>query len=167
MTLAPALADWSNFFVAEVGAAAALSGLLAVAISINLARILAFPSLPARAGEALVLLVGAMVVASLGLVPGQPGWLLGAELLALGGVMAATSICIVARASATISRADRAHRLYFRITLSLSASLPIVAGGVWLILSGPGGLYCVMAGELLLLVAGVLHAWVLLVEIMR
>jgi hypothetical protein len=39
----PAFADWQSFFSAEVGAAAALAGLVAVAISINLARILAFP----------------------------------------------------------------------------------------------------------------------------
>ena len=39
-------ADWANFFVAEVGASAALSGLVVVAISINLSRILFFPQLP-------------------------------------------------------------------------------------------------------------------------
>jgi hypothetical protein len=44
-------AGWDNFFVAEVGAAAALSGLLFVAVSINLTRILAIPHLPARAAE--------------------------------------------------------------------------------------------------------------------
>jgi hypothetical protein len=39
---------WANFFVAEVGAAAAPSGLIIVAISINLQRILSFPQLPDR-----------------------------------------------------------------------------------------------------------------------
>jgi modulator of FtsH protease len=45
---------WSDFFVAEVGAAAALSGLVVVAISINLKRILTVPVLPGRAAETLL-----------------------------------------------------------------------------------------------------------------
>lgn len=40
-------APWQTFAAAEVGAAAALTGLLFVAVSINLERILAFPKLPA------------------------------------------------------------------------------------------------------------------------
>jgi hypothetical protein len=39
----PAFADWQSFFSAEVGGSAALAGLVAVAVSINLSRILAFP----------------------------------------------------------------------------------------------------------------------------
>ncbi len=46
-----ATAGWETFFVAEVGAAAALTGLLFVAVSINLTKVLAFPQLPGRAGS--------------------------------------------------------------------------------------------------------------------
>jgi hypothetical protein len=43
-------AGWENFLVAETGAAAALAGLLFVAVSINLSRIVSYPGLPGRAG---------------------------------------------------------------------------------------------------------------------
>ena len=51
------LAEWDSFFVAEVGAAAALTGLLFVAVSNNLDRILQFPKLPSRAAETMSLLL--------------------------------------------------------------------------------------------------------------
>jgi len=73
---------WTDFAVAVAGAAAALSGLLFVAVSINLSRILAFPNLPARAGQTLIMLVTPLVVALLVLIPDQRHDLLGVELLA-------------------------------------------------------------------------------------
>ena len=48
-------AEWESLFVAEAGASAALAGLLVVALSINLERILKGSGLPGRAGEARVL----------------------------------------------------------------------------------------------------------------
>ena len=51
--------QWVNFFFAEVGASAALTGLVFVGVSINLKRILSLPKLPNRALEAPVLLLGA------------------------------------------------------------------------------------------------------------
>jgi hypothetical protein len=54
----PLTPDWATFFSAELGALAALTGFVVVAISINLSRILAYSWLPARAGEALIGPVG-------------------------------------------------------------------------------------------------------------
>ncbi len=71
---------WAKFFVAEVGASAALVGLLFVAVSINLTKIIQFPTLPGRAFEALVILVLVLFVATFGLVPGQSSPVLGIEI---------------------------------------------------------------------------------------
>lgn len=46
-------AEWESLFVAEADASAALAGLLFVALSINLERILKGIGLPGRAGEAI------------------------------------------------------------------------------------------------------------------
>ncbi len=48
------MSGWENFLVAQVGASAALAGLVFVGVSINLARILSSGSLPEYALEALV-----------------------------------------------------------------------------------------------------------------
>jgi modulator of FtsH protease len=77
-------AEWESLFLAEAGASAALAGLLFVALSINLERILKGAGLPGRAGEAIVLLLTVLVVSTWVLVPGQSPTVLGAELLGSG-----------------------------------------------------------------------------------
>ena len=78
---------WTNFFVAMAGATAALSGLLIVAMSVNIRQLLASPSLPARAGAAISAVAGALVASCLMLVPAQPRWAFGIEVLAIAAVL--------------------------------------------------------------------------------
>src|SRR5262249_3965311 len=74
-------AGWETFFGAIVGATAALTRLLFVAVSINLDRILEGPQfLTRRAAETLGTLVFVLAVSGLVLVP-QPVRALGAEIL--------------------------------------------------------------------------------------
>lgn len=81
------LDGWDNFFVAQLGASAALAGLLFVGVSINMTKILAYPTLPRRALRALIMLVTILIVSSLFLVPGQPIAQLGLEVLVIGGAV--------------------------------------------------------------------------------
>jgi hypothetical protein len=74
------LAAWAAFFTALTGAAAALAGLLFVAVSINLGNILKGATmLPARAAETLAMLLFVVISSGLALVPQDTG-LLGAEI---------------------------------------------------------------------------------------
>jgi len=75
---------WNNFLVSELGAAAALTGLLFVAVSINLARILQFSHLPTRAAEALLALLSVLVVTTFALIPQQSPRAHGIEIGAIG-----------------------------------------------------------------------------------
>jgi modulator of FtsH protease len=78
------MSGWESFYVAQVGASAAAAGLVFVGVSINLNKILKYPSLPGRALEALVVLMLVLVASSLTLVPGQSNVAIGAELLVVG-----------------------------------------------------------------------------------
>ena len=158
--------EWSDFFVAELGALAALTGFVVVAISINLSRILAFPWLPGRAAEALIGPVGAMTVTGLALVPGQPAALLGAEIFAVGLVTVLASTIIQVRARGVRKDTTPAQRIV-RIAASEGVTLAFAVGGALLILGRTAGLYWIAAGDIACLIAIVLSAWVLMVEIMR
>ena len=57
------IGSWSSFFVAEVGAAAALAGLLFVSISLNIGEILKSPKPPIWMGSRVVITVLGTVVA--------------------------------------------------------------------------------------------------------
>jgi hypothetical protein len=136
--------DWANFFVAEVGASAALSGLVVVAISINLARILEIKSLPDRAAEALIILIGALLLTSAGLVPNQSAAVFGALTLVIGLVMFTVTAAIQLQ-SPTNAQIPRWRR-NIRPLMNAAASLPIIAGGMLLILGSASGLYWLAAG---------------------
>lgn len=152
--------------MAELGALAALTGLVVVAISINLSRILSMPNLPGRAGEALVLLVAAIAVASAALVPYQPATLLGLEFAALGFFAAAIPLANQSTSWKSTQGLARSKKLS-RVAICAAATLPFVMAGAMMILGCAGALYWVAGGVIVSLVAGVWNAWILLVEILR
>jgi hypothetical protein len=155
---------WENFFVAEVGASAALAGLLFVAVSINLARILAFPQLPGRAAEALTVLLSVLVIGTCGLVPGQNLRLLGAEVVAVGLVVFVIT-SFQQREGRRIK--DPLDRPLWRIVTGQLPALPYLVGGALLVSGVRSGIYWLVPGTVLSFLGGVVNAWVLLVEIQR
>jgi hypothetical protein len=159
------VSQWHDLFIAEAGAAAALAGLLFVAVSINLKQILAFPSLPARAATVLATLIVALVVSTLALVPGQSRDVLGIELLAACGP---TWLWMVGyRLRIGRSEHQKKPEYLLELTLMNLAIAPYVAAGVSLIAGEGGGLYWAVPGLVFVFIAAADNAWVLLVEIMR
>jgi modulator of FtsH protease len=158
--------EWADFFVAELGASAALAGLVMVAISINLTRIISFPWLPGRAAETLVAPTGVLVVSSYMLVPGQPLAQLAIELIATGAVMWAMP-CVIQLRAARIQTGVPKRSLIIRFALTQISSLPVVAGGALLWMGVPNAIAWMVPGIVASLIATVINAWVLLVEIVR
>lgn len=64
-----AVAQWSDFNVAMVGASAALAGLVIVAASVNIRKIVEATTLTSRLAAAISALVLALVVSAVGLMP--------------------------------------------------------------------------------------------------
>ena len=159
--------EWSDFFVAEVGASAALAGFVIVAISINLARIVAFPWLPGRAAETLVAPTGVLIVSSYMLVPHQPVVQLSFELIATGAAMWLVPMIIQLRTARRQSGAVPRRSLVTRFLLTQISSVPIIASGLLMWNGAANAVAWMVPGVIASLIATVINAWVLLVEIVR
>jgi modulator of FtsH protease len=161
------LDSWTNFFLGELGAAAALAGLLFVSVSVNQARILALGRMADRGLEALAMLFLVLVVASLPLVPGQPLRLLGAEIIVAG---AAALAALIPLQRAYLGQTDPLYRRRTAQMVAinrLAVAMISLAGAVILCRGDRAGLYLLPPGILLTFVAAGANAWVLLVEINR
>jgi hypothetical protein len=162
------IAEWTNFFIAEVGASATLAGLVVVAISINLTRILSFPQLPARAAETLVMLTGVLVLVSFGLMPGLSIYIFGAAVLIFGIVILGVTLHTQLKVKvAGPVEGLTPFKKYLHAAVSTIVTLPLIVSGVLLLLGFSGGFYLAAVGALISLAAGVWSAWVLLIEIVR
>ena len=159
-------AAWSTFFSAQVSASAALTGLIFVAVSINLAQIVKLRQLVSRSAKALLSLMGVLLSSTLCLIPAQGRTRLGWELAAVGALI---------WMGATIAQQAAAHKnpyigikeKVFHFVLTQISAIPFAAGGVSLVCGRGGGLYWLAAGAVFSLAGSLQDAWVLLIEIQR
>jgi hypothetical protein len=157
--------EWSDLFVATAGAAAALAGLVFVAVSINLERILALPGIPKRALQTVLMLLIVVVISIVALLPGQDHIALGVELLVVGaGYVAA--LVLTSRGSLPTRDQPRTWLVGRLFMLGLGA-VPLLVGAFSVLAESGGGLYWIGAGIVGAIGGGVANAWVLLVEIQR
>jgi hypothetical protein len=166
MGTAYTVADWSGFGGAVAAATAALTGLLFVAVSINMDRILEFAGLPARAGQTLLLFSTPLFTGLLLVVPGQPAAALGGEFLLLGLAVMAFHLVTDIRAP----RSEQETRMSWLVSRRLPAVLNggcVAVAGLTLLIQAGGGFYWLVPASLLAVFFGLINAWVLLVEIKR
>jgi hypothetical protein len=153
---------WAYLFAASASASAALTGLVFVAVSINLRPILKNPGLPERALETLILLLGVLTASIFVLIPGQGTTALGIEL-------AVQSVVCLAIISRLIKRSphQKLEWTVGRAALAACGTVPFLLGSISLLAHRGGGLGWVVAGLIAALIGAVVNAWVLLVEILR
>jgi hypothetical protein len=157
---------WDNFFVAQVGASAALAGLLFVGISINMNRILKFTVLTDRALEALIVLFTILIASSLLLVPGIGSFELGVLVLVVGVVVAAVLTTLAVRVLWKTEPQWIGPTRFETGLLGVIVAL-YLAGGAVLVVIGTPGLFVLVPAILLSYLIAILISWVLLVEINR
>ena len=157
---------WGAPFTAVAGAAAALTGLLFVALSINLERVIKGAGLIDRAVEVLVLLVAVLITAVLMLMPAQGPASAALEILTLALTTIAWLVFLHVRAPRRTLGVTRANFI-MRVTGDHLGPLLLVVGGISLWTGTGGGLYWLVPGLIAAMVAAIIGAWVLLVEIMR
>jgi modulator of FtsH protease len=156
-------AGWSDLFVAAAGASAALAGLVFVAVSINLDRILALKGVTNLALSTLALLVGVLIISMFGLIPEQDAETLGIELLVWSLVLTAFVVVQGVRSAAVSENASYASRLI----VPSFGTIPVLVGAILLISGEASGMDWVFAGMVGAIIGAVMNAWILLVEILR
>jgi hypothetical protein len=158
--------EWHDLFVATAGASAALTGLIFVGVSINLTRILSFPNLPSRALISLIVLVVILLISVEALIPGQPVFAIGIEILITG--IAVWLIVLFADIS-IIKNSDKQYKKasFYNLLFDQAAVLPYLVAAIFLLAGCNYGLYWIVAAFLLSIIKAITDAWVLLIEINR
>jgi hypothetical protein len=157
---------WDEFFTAEVGAAAALAGLIFVGISINLSRIIALPMIANRAIQALLILIGALGILSILLVPDQTEFQAGFEVVAV-------TLGLIAVLNGIEFRSWKSADPKFRALLrqhTLEIQVPcgfFLLCGIFLMAGYPSALNWVVLATLSSFLIAIVEAWVITVEILR
>jgi hypothetical protein len=155
---------WSVFAAAVVGAAAALMGLLFVAVSVRLDILTTRRAAISRAAQALILLTIPFVADVLVLVPAQPSRLLGLELLVTAAISGATLLWLDRRALAQLAQTDPLARTLDLLSPNLTTTVGLVLTGASLAIEWGGGLYWLVPTVLVAVIGGALSAWLFLVE---
>jgi modulator of FtsH protease len=160
------MSEWNTFFSAMTGAAATLTGLIFVGVSINLNKILSIPSLPDRGLESLILLLNILIVSAHSLVPAQSMQAVGIKFICIGGITWLILLYLDIRIWRNTPKQYKRHSRQ-NIVFSQLAILPYIFSGIMVLCEGAAGIYWIIPGITISFIKAIVDAWVLLVEIHR
>jgi len=154
---------WQPFYGLVGTAAAALAGLVFVAMSFNLRAITKEAPLIARAREAFGGFFNLLLLALIMLIPGQDRRVLGAELIAFGMVLVFVTVALQGR---TVRRLPSEHRIRWvlRVTPLNLATVAILVAGAGLLADAFDGLFWLVPTVAIYFVWASLNAWTLVIQ---
>ncbi len=158
------MTGWDTLEVIVGGASAALIGALFVAVSIKIETIARSVELRNRAAQALGVFVTPLLATILLAIPGQPGFVLGAELLALALVAGGTALALDRRAKRHRDNTTVARVLEVA-TPNAITSILIAVAGLLLVVHVEAGVYLLVPAFVAGITGGVLSAWLFLTRI--
>ena len=157
---------WDSFAQVTGAAAAALIGLLFVAVSIRINVIARSSDLRNRAAQTLSLLGIVLLVAIALSLPDQHRWVVGVEIIFVALVAAVTIRLLDRRANKQKSEQQIAHILD-AISPNIVVCVLVLAAGGLLVFGLVAGLYVLAGATVIALVGGVVSAWLLLVRVVE
>ncbi|MEI9930918.1 MAG: hypothetical protein WDM89_10305 [Rhizomicrobium sp.] len=164
-----AILSWHDYFLTIAAVSATLAGLLFVGLTISLGHMLQGYGYLSRAFTALFIQFEMLLIGLFGIVPAQPGWVLGAEFVVTGAAILG-GISVFAynfpeneQSHVLGSKGPRTVRAFLAYIGTL---LPVLAG-ISLILGNAQALYLLIPSEIACLYLSFGNAWVFAVEIPR
>jgi hypothetical protein len=151
---------WHELYLMVGTAAAGLTGLIFVAVSLHLREVLSNPWHRGTAGSSLLALMSVVLISGALLAPPQPLPLLGAEI----AVIALLSPAYDSLALLHLPRERRAPAVA-KVLLGMVGGFLAVAAGVSLAIEAGGGLWLLLPAAAIALGSAVLNAWRLMVDV--
>ncbi len=150
---------WHDLYLMVGGAAAGLTGLIFVAVSLHLEAVLRNPWHRGAAGSSLLALMSVVLISGALLVPSAPTALVGA----IVAVIALASPAYSAVAVAHLPPGNRAALII--VCVGVAAGLLAVAAGISLAVGAGGGLWLLLPAAAVALGSSVFNAWRLMVDV--
>jgi modulator of FtsH protease len=151
---------WHDLYLMIGGAAAGLTGLIFVAVSLHLREILGNRWHRGTAGSSLLALMSVVLISGVLLAPPQPLPLAGLEITAIAAASPIYSCLALAHLPMAQRRAEVAQ-----LFVGIIAGLTAAGAGVSIAVGAGGGLWLLLPAAVVALVTSVMNAWRLMVDV--